>query len=216
LIQINGKNFNLVLIVKLGNYADGGQISVDDILREKAETDQENTHRQAAGEEMQPYSSRVQHLIDTSEDVTPKRYADGGDVRSNKGPVIVKKSAEEIQKGATQSGWQPDTWKKNIKEAFGYADGGQVGYPAIMKEHYDKKHPKMAHMGYYSEGGEIKHKISDLEHYYKANYADGGEIPVNVENPEINPNLINPNPGSQFQAAGIGQRLRSKLITVRC
>lgn len=53
----------------------------------------------------------------------PLMMADGGQV--DKGPRIDPKAAKEIQTGATKSGWQPEQWKKNLKEGLGLASGGE-------------------------------------------------------------------------------------------
>lgn len=52
-------------------------------------------------------------------------YADGGEVEDT-GPMIDQSSAAQIQKGATESGYQPGTWIKNVKEGLGLAEGGEV------------------------------------------------------------------------------------------
>lgn len=41
------------------------------------------------------------------------------DVDMSKSPYLDPEKAKEIQKGATESGWQPDKWKKNLKEGLG-------------------------------------------------------------------------------------------------
>lgn len=48
-----------------------------------------------------------------------KKMADGGEVAE---PDPQK--AKEMQAGATQSGWQPKQWAKNVKEGLGMAGGG--------------------------------------------------------------------------------------------
>lgn len=59
----------------------------------------------------------------------PKKppMADGGPV-SKKDDVAepVKSNAEQVQKGATSSGWQPEKWAKNLKSELGMADGGEI------------------------------------------------------------------------------------------
>lgn len=69
-----------------------------------------------------------------------KKMAEGGDVKSapDKGPAIDPDKAKQMQEGATESGWQPETWKKNL----GFSDGGQVvsdgGMGDIPREEYGK------------------------------------------------------------------------------
>lgn len=55
-------------------------------------------------------------------------YADGGKVDSGSGgsPAIDKDKAQQIEKGATESGWQPGQWIQNVKESVGMAEGGEV------------------------------------------------------------------------------------------
>src|SRR5882724_7701939 len=48
------------------------------------------------------------------------KMAEGGS------PAIDQNKAKSIQKGATESGWQPDKWKANAKSALALADGGKV------------------------------------------------------------------------------------------
>lgn len=56
-----------------------------------------------------------------------ENYDDGQKKKKkDKGPYIDPKAAKEIEEGATSSGWRPDEWKKNIKSALGYAEGGEV------------------------------------------------------------------------------------------
>lgn len=59
--------------------------------------------------------------------------AEGGTVPSStppakkdKGPAIDPEKAKQMEQGATESGWQPETWKKNLKEGLGLAEGGEV------------------------------------------------------------------------------------------
>jgi hypothetical protein len=51
-----------------------------------------------------------------------EHFAEGGSV-----PEPDPDKAAQMQKGATESGYQPTTWMKNIKEGLGMADGGEVG-----------------------------------------------------------------------------------------
>lgn len=55
----------------------------------------------------------------TSPKMQPVKMANGG-------PVVDKKSAAEIQAGATATGWQPEKWKENAKKALNLAHGGNV------------------------------------------------------------------------------------------
>jgi post-segregation antitoxin (ccd killing protein) len=66
-------------------------------------------------------------------DSLPVHMAEGGEVKKpSKGPAIVKKSAEEVQKGATSSGFlgidkYVDNFKKGLQKPKSYKDGGVVG-----------------------------------------------------------------------------------------
>lgn len=75
----------------------------------------------------------------------PKMMADGGEATPRKegGKYVDPKAAKEVSQGASESGWQPEQWKKNIKEAFGYAKGGMV--EAIMEKRAQK----------FADGGEV-------------------------------------------------------------
>lgn len=77
-----------------------------------------------------------------------KRMAEGGEAkRSDKGPYVDPKKAKEVEAGANQSGWQPETWKKNVKAGLGLAKGGEIkaermpdSNPLII-EHIEDKDP---------------------------------------------------------------------------
>ncbi len=56
-------------------------------------------------------------------------YADGGEVAE-----ADPQKAKEMQAGATQSGWQPSQWGKNIKEGLGMAKGGKVERAKLFGE----------------------------------------------------------------------------------
>lgn len=56
-----------------------------------------------------------------------KKMADGGQVKDDV-PEPNKKSAEEMQKGATESGFQPKQWMKNLKEGLAMYKGGEVEF----------------------------------------------------------------------------------------
>lgn len=57
-----------------------------------------------------------------------KKMADGGTV-----PEPDPKKAKEMQDGATQSGWQPEKWTKNLKEGLGFKNGGEIPEPEAMR-----------------------------------------------------------------------------------
>lgn len=61
----------------------------------------------------------------------PVHLAEGGEVTKDKGPAVVKKSAEEVQKGASSSGWlgidkYVDNIKQGLKKPQSMANGGEV------------------------------------------------------------------------------------------
>lgn len=67
--------------------------------------------------------------------------AEGGPVMAqtmDKGPHIDPKKAREMQQGASESGWQPDKWKKNLKEGLGYAQGGKVEKKPLEADELEK------------------------------------------------------------------------------
>ncbi len=77
------------------------------------------------------------------------KMADGGEVAEPD-----PKKAKEMQSGATQSGWQPSQWGKNLKEGLGMADGGEVtteaaqtsiGGPTTVGPHKPKITPEDTH-----------------------------------------------------------------------
>lgn len=61
-------------------------------------------------------------------DVKPVKLKDGGDVKeeAKDSPPYNKKAAEELEKGAKKSGYDPQSWVNNVKEGLGLADGGEV------------------------------------------------------------------------------------------
>ena len=66
-----------------------------------------------------------------------KKMALGGEVKPANGgsvPEPDKKKAKEMQDSAMESGWQPDRWIKNVKEAFGMAEGGEVTPSDMMDD----------------------------------------------------------------------------------
>lgn len=63
-------------------------------------------------------------------DFTPKNgltknFAEGGEVK-NDIPEPNKKNAEEFSKGASESGYQPKQWMKNLKEGLHLYEGGII------------------------------------------------------------------------------------------
>lgn len=78
--------------------------------------------------------------------------ADGGAV-SNQVSEPNKKNAQDMQSGATQSGWQPDKWKANAKSALGLAKGGEVvNNPKLQQSKSQPPIPQNAPR--YAAGGE--------------------------------------------------------------
>jgi len=56
-------------------------------------------------------------------------YAKGGKVEPSPSPKpkkSVRQGVEDFEKGMNSSGWQPEQWIKNAKEALGMAQGGKV------------------------------------------------------------------------------------------
>ena len=58
-------------------------------------------------------------------------YAEGGTVNDPSPPEPDPQSAQQMQAGANQSGWQPDVWKKNL----GLSDGGMVDETGLDPDH---------------------------------------------------------------------------------
>lgn len=88
-------------------------------------------------------------------------FADGGSVVEDKGPKIDPKKAKEMQEGATESGWQPSQWVKNVKEGLSPSKAGGV---------------KMA------EGGVAEDPNADMSEDTETN--DATETPEGVPLPE--------------------------------
>lgn len=53
-----------------------------------------------------------------------RKMANGGMV--DKGPALDQEKARQMQSGATESGYQPQQWMKNLKEGIKMAAGGMV------------------------------------------------------------------------------------------
>lgn len=59
-----------------------------------------------------------------------EKMSDGGKVSNNsssKGPAVDPQKAKEVEAGATESGWQPQRWAKNVKEGLKFANGTPEG-----------------------------------------------------------------------------------------
>lgn len=94
----------------------------------------------------------------------PMALAEGGEVGStgkskSDVPEPSKKGAEDVQKGATESGWQPEKWKKNL----GLAEGGEV---PNLKENYSDE----------DENADILNSAN--------NFSDGGGVTADSSSPE--------------------------------
>lgn len=77
---------------------------------------------------------------DTRKQLDKLEFAEGGGVDPNVNPTSKPspskpkddvpeadpKKAKEVQQGATESGWRPAEWKKNLKVGLGLAQGGKV------------------------------------------------------------------------------------------
>lgn len=75
-------------------------------------------------------SPKMRSQLVSLPEVKPIKMADGGNIPGGSGsPAIDAKKAEEISKGASQSGWQPKQWAQNLKEGLGFWDGGHVPKP---------------------------------------------------------------------------------------
>lgn len=95
----------------------------------------------------------------------------------DKGPYIDPKKAKEMEKGATAPGWQPDTWKKNLKEGLGiksYAQGGHVldPYQTMPMEGEKKKESgrgggaaQLLGKMLMAKGGKVDYEPIQKEHY---------------------------------------------------
>ncbi len=93
-------------------------------------------------EEYDPYAdpvlSRKKQQPEPSPTPSPElQMADGGKVQ-DKIPEPNKKNAAQFSKGVNSSGWQPDTWVKNIKSAVGMADGGEVEFGDLPSQFNDQ------------------------------------------------------------------------------
>lgn len=100
-----------------------------------------------------------------------KKMAEGGEsgVPGGSGsPAIDSQKAKQFSKGASESGYNPEQWVKNIKEGLGiagnsYAEGGQV------KDNYQDPHaPHMKDgMPFHEdemESGFVGHEGNDVKH----------------------------------------------------
>lgn len=94
--------------------ADGGKVT--DKKRLEIEPIEKTSKGGVKYEEILPKKPR--HPIDF------EAYAEGG--RVDKGPKIDPQKAKAIESGALESGWQPQRWKKNLKEGLGFANGGEI------------------------------------------------------------------------------------------
>lgn len=156
-------------------------------------------------------------------------FAEGGTAKSpgkkpvDKGPYIDPKAAKEVEKGATSSGWQPDTWKKNLKEGLGFAEGGHVidPYQTMPMEGEKKKEggggsgalKLLGKMFMAAEGGEVPHQGVDYEPIQKENYGKKKKIdhvdyePINhVEYERVKPEKVDYErikPGERYAEGGV-------------
>ena len=79
-------------------------------------------------------------------------YDEGGQVsqddrsqdQNGKGPYMDPEAAKQMEAGATQSGWQPGEWKKNLKAGLGFAEGGKVPKLGTGKR-FDKLEHSLSH-----------------------------------------------------------------------
>lgn len=95
----------------------------------------------------------------------PEKMAEGGS------PSIDQNKAKQIQKGATESGYQPDKWKANLKSAFGMADGGQV---ADKGPYIDPKKAEEFTRGFNKSGWEtMKENLHNLKAQVSKPFKDG-------------------------------------------
>jgi hypothetical protein len=119
---------------------------------------------------------KKQKLVDAM--ARKQMLADGGVAKGKKpvdrGPYIDPKAAKEMEKGATAPGWQPETWKKNLKEGLGiksYAQGGHVLDPyQTMPMEQEKKDSGEGATGllgkmFMAEGGKVDYEPIQKEHY---------------------------------------------------
>lgn len=120
--------------------------------------------------------------------------ADGGKVPpKNDSPKIDPQKAKEVESGATQSGYQPERWKKNLKEGLGLAEGGTEEDAQPVADNASSM-PKV----------DSAEKI--VEDAAKAEVTPSNtplSLDLNKPPQFTNPGLINPNPGEQFAANGV-------------
>lgn len=106
-------------------------------------------------------------------------------------PEPDPKKAREFQKGATSSGFNPDQWKKNLKEGLGLAHGGKApvrmadgGMVAdIGKENYSESESHPTRRPYKKDEQKQEDKIQ--------HFADGGEAKPEESTPAQAPVVIN-------------------------
>lgn len=105
-----------------------------------------------------------------------KKMAEGGMVKNDQIAEPNKKNAEAMQKGATKSGYQPDTWMANLKEGLHMDEGGFVpsnSMEAYLEDEYKSMKDRVNKLPSRSHDEEPDAKPS---HVAAARYAKGGLV----------------------------------------
>ncbi len=127
-------------------FAKGGRISDREIKKQRQERDDNPGEPHGTLENYSPEGKKTPIGIMQREEALknlrskkkPELYAQGGGVDDV--PEPDPKKAKEMEAGATQSGWQPEQWGKNLKEGLGLSAGGKVNSPkgpfhVVVREH---------------------------------------------------------------------------------
>lgn len=104
-------------------------------LKKISQDDTYAVFKDTRGNEVKVSHKTLSPKLKAELDALPVHMADGGEViksKEGKGPAIMKKSAEEVQKGATSSGFlgldkYVDNFKKGLQKPKSMAKGGEVG-----------------------------------------------------------------------------------------
>lgn len=119
-------------------------------------------------------------------------FSQGGEV--DKGPKIDPEGAKAVEKGATESGWRPDTWVDNIKKAIS---------PSPTPKKYDEGSNEGTISATSQDGGQPANMSGSQQPQAPVTINIG--TPQSVQTPPAA--MINPNPGSLHAAQNppIGQ-----------
>lgn len=116
------------------------------------------------------------------------KMADGGQV-ADKGPKLDPEKARQFSKGASESGWQPQKWVQNVKQALTPPEADSSA--------------KMADGGDVQPANDADPKASAPDETQPA--APQAPVTINIGAPgggmpQLPANTINPNPGAQAAA----------------